>query len=257
MTSLKEVENYWNNRPCNIRHSTAEIGSKEYFDQVEERKYFVEPHIVNFADFSSWRNKKVIEIGCGIGTDAVNFARFGASYTGLELSAESLNLAKKRFEVFGLNGNFILGNAEEFILQDDEKFDLVYSFGVLHHTPSIEKALKSIRKICHNKTVFKLMVYAKNSYKNAMIKSGIDQPEAQFGCPIANVYYPEEIEIILKKAGFDVVSVSQDHIFPYKISEYKNYVYEKEEWLKTMPEQIFRAMERNLGWHLLIEARIT
>jgi hypothetical protein len=101
------------------------------------------------------------------------------------------------------------------------------------------------------------MVYAKNSYKNAMIESGIDQPEAQFGCPIANVYYPEEIKTILNETGFEVVSISQDHIFPYKINEYRSYIYEKEEWFKSMPEHIFRALEKNLGWHLLIEAKIS
>ena len=257
MATIKEVENYWNNRPCNIKHSPAEVGTLAYFNQVEERKYFVEPHIVSFADFASWKNKNVLEIGCGIGTDAVNFAKAGADYTGLELSGESLTLAKKRFEMFGLTGDFILGNAEELQKVINKKFDLVYSFGVLHHTPSLKNALQSIRKICHDQTVFKFMVYARNSYKNAMIQSGIDQPEAQSGCPIANVYYPEEIDIILRSTGFTVTSISQDHIFPYKVEQYKNYVYEKEEWLKSMPAEIFRALEKNLGWHLLVEAQIS
>ena len=121
----------------------------------------------------------MLEIGCGIGTDAVNFAKAGANYTGLELSGESLALAKKRFEMFGLTGDFILGNAEELQKVINKKFDLVYSFGVLHHTPNLKNALQSIRKICHNQTVFKFMVYARNSYKNAMIQSGIDQPVLQ------------------------------------------------------------------------------
>ena len=53
--SLTEVENYWNNRPCNVRHSPAEIGTLEYFKQVEERKYYVEPHILKFTDFAKWK----------------------------------------------------------------------------------------------------------------------------------------------------------------------------------------------------------
>src|SRR6202051_2172705 len=101
-TSIQKVSEYWNSRPCNIRHSTKPIGSKEYSDEVEARKYFVEPHIPGFAQFDRWAGKRVLEIGCGIGTDAVNFARAGAHYIGVELSEASLALTRKRFETFAL-----------------------------------------------------------------------------------------------------------------------------------------------------------
>ena len=254
MSSLKEVENYWNNRPCNIRHSPAEIGTLEYFNQVEERKYFVEPHILKFADFSNWKNKSVLEIGCGIGTDAVNFARAGANYTGLELSVESLALTQKRFEIFGLKGEFILGNAEELEKVINRKFDLVYSFGVLHHTPSIDDALKSIRKICHDQTVFKFMVYAKNSIKNAMIQSGIEQPEAQSGCPYARAYTKEEIYTLLN-GKFDVLRIRQAHCFMYNVEQYRQGNYELESWFAEMSEEMRTAIKEYLGWHLLIKAK--
>ncbi len=94
--TVEQVRNYWDQRPCNIRHSPKPVGTREYFDEVEARKYFVEPHIRRFAEFERWRGKKVLEIGCGIGTDTVNFARQGAFVTAVDLSPQSLELARRR-----------------------------------------------------------------------------------------------------------------------------------------------------------------
>lgn len=102
--SIEDIRVYWDRRPCNIRHSPLPVGTAGYFDEVERRKYLVEPHILGFADFPRWNGKRVLEIGCGIGTDTVNFARAGADYTGLDLSEVSLELARARFQVFGLKG---------------------------------------------------------------------------------------------------------------------------------------------------------
>src|SRR5258708_9249091 len=99
---LSAVRKYWKDRPCNIRHSTKEVGTEEYFNEVEARKYKVEPHIPEFADFERWRGKKVLEIGCGLGTDTMNFARHGAQVTAVDLSDESLALARHLSEGFGL-----------------------------------------------------------------------------------------------------------------------------------------------------------
>lgn len=255
--SLSDVRAFWNSRPCNLRHSNAPVGSKQYFDEVEARKYFVEPHILAFADFAAWKDKRVLEIGCGIGTDATNFARAGAIYTGIELSSESLKLAKLRFETFGLEGRFLEANAEEVDkLLQGEKFDLVYSFGVLHHTPSLSSALGAIRSLMHVESVFKMMVYAENSWKSAMISAGLDQPEAQHGCPIANTYSRSEIKLLLSQAGLEATVIAQDHVFPYVVEEYKKYNYVRQPWFREMPPQVFDAIQKHLGWHLLVTSKL-
>ena len=151
--SIQKVKDYWNARPCNIRHSTAEVGTEEYFKQVEARKYFVEPHIPLFAEFEKWRGKKVLEIGCGIGTDTMNFARAGADVTAVDLSVESINLARKRAEVFGLSDRIEFYEADAENLGDfipAQKYDLVYSFGVIHHSPHPEKIVEQVRDATHD-----------------------------------------------------------------------------------------------------------
>lgn len=255
--SIEEVRDYWNTRPCNIRHSKLPIGTNEYFDEVERRKYFVEPHIPPFADFERWSGRRVLEVGCGIGTDAINFARAGAIYTGIELSEESLELTKKRFEVYDLPGRLLNGNAEEVDkLFQHEDFDLIYSFGVLHHTTHLRKALVALRGLMHEESELKLMLYAKHSWKSAMIAAGLDQPEAQTGCPIANTYSREEVIGELKGSGFKVNKIVQTHFFPYQVEPYKEYKYVKTPWFEAMPEGMFRALENTLGWHLLISGMI-
>src|SRR6266498_5710922 len=100
--SVADVQRYWNARPCNIRHSPKPVGSREYFDEVEARKYLVEPHIPAFAEFERWAGKRVLEVGCGIGTDSINFARAGAELTAVDLSGESLRVAEQRADVMGV-----------------------------------------------------------------------------------------------------------------------------------------------------------
>ena len=250
-----DVQEYWNRRPCNIRHSKLEVGTRAYFDEVEERRYFVERHIPGFAQFSRWKAKRVLEVGCGIGTDATNFARAGADYTGVELSEASLQVARQRFEVFGLKGNFVACNAEELSRHLDTKsFDLVFSFGVIHHTPNQRAVVEQIRKVIKTDGEFRMMLYAKNSWKDAMIEAGLDQPEAQTGCPIATTY-TEAMVRDLTKGLFEVVEARQAHIFPYVIEKYVKYEYEPQPWFAAMPATVFEALERRFGWHFLITAR--
>lgn len=255
LPSIDVVQAFWDNRPCNLRHSPAPIGTKEYFDQVEARKYFVEPHIAAFADFPRWRGRRVLELGCGIGTDAVNFARAGADYTAVDLSLKSLELAKRRFNVFGLQGKFYHGSIEELeTVIPVESYDLVYAFGVVHHTPSPRKVVASVKNFMSPSSEFRLMLYAKNSWKNAMISVGLDQPEAQSGCPVAYTYEQREVEELLE--GFEVFEYGQDHIFPYVIEKYLRYEYELQPWFRSMPLEMFRALEKAFGWHSLVKARL-
>ena len=116
--TIEEVKKFWNNRPCNIRHSSKEVGTKEYFLEVERKKFKAEPHILEFTEFTKWDGKKVLEIGCGLATAGINFALSGSDYTGVELSEESLSLAK--------NGLKYLVRLEHSILAMQSNFHLLF-----------------------------------------------------------------------------------------------------------------------------------
>jgi ubiquinone/menaquinone biosynthesis C-methylase UbiE len=264
---IDQVRAYWNRRPCNIRHSTKPVGTREYFDEVEARKYFVEPHIPKFADFERWRGKKVLEIGCGIGTDSINFARAGADVTLVDLSDESIELCKKRFEVFGLKANFYSGDAEhlsEFV--PVEKYDLIYSFGVIHHTPHPEKVFEQLQQYCKPDTELRVMLYSKWCWKVFWIIFGYGKgavwkaaelvrthSEAQTGSPVTYVYSFDGVRRLMR--GYTVEKISKDHIFPYVIDKYVKYAYEWVWYFRWMPTSWFRWLEHRLGWHTLIWAK--
>ena len=267
---IARVRDYWNNRPCNIRHSTAPIGSRDYFDQVEARKYFVEYHIPGFAEFERWRGKKVLEIGCGIGTDTINFARAGAHVTTVDLSEKSMELARQRAAVFGLQDRirFCPGNAEELTsFLPVEPYDLIYSFGVIHHTPHPDAVLAQLRKYTRPGTTLKVMVYHRHSYKVAWIllteskgrfwkleELVARNSEAQTGCPVTYTYTRREGREWLERHGFRVAEARVEHIFPYHIPDYVRYRYVKEWYFRWMPRPLFRALERRFGWHLCLTA---
>lgn len=268
--NIETIKNYWNNKPCNINHSKYEIGTIEYFNEVEEKKYFVESHIKDFADFNKWKNKEVLELGCGIGTDSINFAKAGANLTIIELSDESLKLCKKRFELYNLNATFICGNIEN--LSDyikNKKFDLIYSFGVIHHTLEPKKVINGIYELLKKDGEFRFMVYSKISYKLfwLMMENNIKdlqegfkfickQSESQENCPMTYIYDFDDIQNKLLDNRFEIIKIWKDHIFTYDIPNYKNNIYIKDNYWKNISDDDIKKISKDLGWHTLVIAKL-
>ncbi|MBK1656073.1 class I SAM-dependent methyltransferase [Allochromatium vinosum] len=267
--NAQDVRSYWNSRPCNIRHSRALVGTRQYFDEVEQRKYCVENHIPSFAEFERWRGKQVLEIGCGIGTDTMNFARAGARVTAVDISEESIAVAKQRAALLGLNNiTFYHADAEALSATVPLKnFDLIYSFGVIHHTPHPERAIAEIRKYMGSDSVLKMMVYHRWSWKVFWILATYGRfafwdlerlvarhSEAQTGCPVTYCYSRSSVAKLLH--GFDISRADIHHIFPYRIQDYVNYRYVKVWYFRILPEPLFRWLERRFGWHLCVTAHL-
>jgi SAM-dependent methyltransferase len=265
---ISTVAAFWDASPCNIRNSPHPVGSREYFDDLERRKYFVEPHIPGFADFNRWAGKRVLEIGCGVGTTTISFARAGARVTAVELSAESAAMTRRRAEVFELTDRIDVrvGNAEQLSsFVPVEPYDLVYSFGVIHHSPRPERIVGEARKYMDARSELRLMVYSRVSYKlfwimqkeHAWDMSRIDElvarnSEAQTGCPVTYTYTLESVRDLL--SGLAVVDVSKAHIFTWDVEAYRRYEYKKDPaWAHVSDEELAR-LEKELGWHMLVRA---
>jgi 2-polyprenyl-3-methyl-5-hydroxy-6-metoxy-1,4-benzoquinol methylase len=271
-TPIDHVRDYWDRRPCNVRHSPAEVGTRQYFDEVEARKYFVEPHILRLAQFERWRDKRVLEIGCGIGTDTIRFARAGAQVTAVDLSRASLELARRRAAVYGLTDQvrFYEADAEHLAeVVPPEPYHLVYSFGVIHHSPQPERILEQVRQsfVAPGSTL-KLMVYHKYSWKVFWILATYGRgafwrlddlvaqnSEAQTGCPITYTYSRQSLRRLLEPS-FSVQEAWVDHIFPYRIADYVEYQYVREWYFRYLPPAMFRWLERHFGWHLCVTAQV-
>src|SRR5258706_3405729 len=163
-SSLKErVRAFWQANPCGVKFADAAPGTRHFYELVEAHRYTKEWHIPGAADFAGARGLKVLEIGCGLGTDGAQFAEAGADYTGVDLTEASVELASKRFELFNLPGTFKTADAENLTFAD-ESFDLVYSHGVLHHTPDTRKAIGEVHRVLRPGGSAKVMLYHRDSY---------------------------------------------------------------------------------------------
>ncbi len=269
-TPVERVRDFWDRRPCNIRHSPNRVGTKEYFDEVEARKYFVEPHIPAFAQFARWADKRVLEIGCGIGTDTISLARHGAIVTAVDLSEKSVDVARQRAKVCGVEDriHFYVANAEELARYvPPEPHDLVYSFGVIHHTPHPARVLDQMRHFAAVGTTLKIMVYHRYAWKvfAILMSEGklqfwrLDElvarnSEAQTGCPVTYIYSRRQARKLVEDHGFRVMEFRVEHIFPYRVRDYVQYRYVKEPYFRWMPQPLFHWLERRMGWHLCITA---
>ncbi len=157
------VHDFWDANPCGVKFVSEQPGSKAFFDSLTEHRYSAESHIPKMVNFPRWMGCKVLEVGCGLGTDAEQFARYGAIYTGVDLTETSVEMCRRRFDIQGLPGTFEVADAEQLPFSNDS-FDLVYSHGVIHHTPDTEIAVGEIRRVLRPNGTAIVMLYHRNSW---------------------------------------------------------------------------------------------
>jgi len=202
---LKErVRSFWQAHPCGTKFSDAEIGTREFFERVEAHRYEKEWHIPTAADFANAHGLKVLEIGCGLGTDGAQFAKAGADYTGVDLTDAAIELARKRFELCGLKGRFQVADAENLEFPD-ESFEVVYSHGVLHHTPDINAAVREIHRVLKPGGRAIVMLYHRGSYNyrvgiRVLRRAGAGLLKSNSGIKLINLLTGEPVDALQERA---------------------------------------------------------
>jgi SAM-dependent methyltransferase len=203
---LKErVRAFWQAHPCGTKFSDAEMGTREFFERVEAHRYAKEWHIPDAADFAGARGLRVLEIGCGLGTDGAQFAKAGACYTGIDLTEAAIDLARKRFEISGLPGEFRVADAEHLDFADDS-FDLVYSHGVLHHTPDTARAVQEIHRVLKPGGRAIVMLYHRGSYNyrvgiRMLRRAGAGLLKSESGIRVVHRLTGEPLDSLREHAG--------------------------------------------------------
>jgi len=158
-----EIKKFWNENPVGSNFINYEQG-KRFYEKYDEFRYRTEGHIIHELDKINFKEKKVLEIGLGQGSDSMQIINRGAIFYGIDITEESIRRVKERFELYAVPYNeIIVGNAENMPFSSDF-FDIVYSHGVIHHSESIENIVKEIHRVLKKGGKAVVMLYHKNSF---------------------------------------------------------------------------------------------
>lgn len=154
----------WGQDPCGAMYDRDhDLGTREFFDHIEQHRYHeYAPWMRRSMEFEKFRDAQLLEIGCGMGTDLLQFARGGARCTGIDLTPRSIEITRHRFRLYGADGNFMISDGERLPFRN-ESFDVVYSNGVLHHTPDTVGAIREVHRVLRLGGTAKVMLYHRNS----------------------------------------------------------------------------------------------
>src|SRR5437868_2593981 len=146
MTHNAAVRSYWNSHIHDLDISSSVPGSREFFADLDEYHFEKLHHLPRLIDFDAYRDKKILDVGCGAGTDLVRFAKGGAQVTGVDLSSSAVTLAKQNFAHQGLTADLREADGEALPFADDS-FDLVFAHGVVQYTEHDQALVDECRRV--------------------------------------------------------------------------------------------------------------
>jgi ubiquinone/menaquinone biosynthesis C-methylase UbiE len=255
MQTLRDVQAYWDRYPCGIQVSQREVGTREFFEEIKAKfreTYGAYAHSDDLLNFRGYLGKSVLEIGCGIGLDALEFAKNGADVTAIDLSPRNIELARKYFAYNGLRATIEVGNAEALRFADNT-FDLVVAIGVLYYTPNTETAVEEILRVL--KPQGKAICMFFNRYSWYTLLAGISRTNLDHehgDPPILKLYSAREARELFAK--FSSVAVVM-HRFPTTTIKRSGVLARLYNYgVVPVSRLIPRALIRPFGFHIVVQA---
>ena len=266
----REVQKYWENEPCDSRLGTSQDPSL-YFDEIERKRYHLEPFIWDFAGFDRESGKRVLEVGVGLGIDFWQWVKNNARPIGVDLTSQAVHLTRKHLDLRGVSTRaygLIQSDAEHLPFKDNS-FHVVYSWGVLHHTPQTEIAFEESFRVLAPEGKLKAMVYHVSSWTAWLLwlRHGlwVGRPFAglkelisrHLESPGTKAYTSAEISRLLNHIGFEdiylEVKLGPSDLLKIELShKYKSMIYRIAKWI--YPSWLVKALGDRYGLLLLIKA---
>jgi SAM-dependent methyltransferase len=242
--SVDHVRDFWESHVNNEYYTGEARASDAYFDAIERQRYQTHYHLRALFERLSGPGR-LLEVGCGIGVDSIQLAKRGFDVTAVDLTEQAIAVAKEYAARRGATIDFRVGNAEGLDF-DDETFDVVYSFGVLHHTPDLQRSVEEVRRVLKPAGTAYVMLYHRNSIVNLAhraLRLPYESPKGRDDhCPV--VYTSSRREVRSLFGRFSSVALHADYPFTYGFGPL----------CTRTPLPVRRAAGRAVGWHLMIEA---
>lgn len=241
-----------------------EVGSREFFDEVERHRYQVyAPWMPAVMGFNEFPGKQLLEVGCGMGTDLLQFARGGAQVTGVDLTPRSIEISRRHLELYGQHGRFALSDAEN-IPFAAESFDVVYSNGVLHHTPDTAGSVREVHRVLRPGGLARVMLYHRGSLHywlqivfrygilyggflrgktTADLMSELIEINEGGGRPLVKVYNrreARELFSMFREVEVQVAQLTRSELYFFSA---------------LVPDEMFDRLGTSIGWNVIVSAR--
>lgn len=247
MATIDAVREYWTQHIHDLEITRSPVGSRGFFDDLDQYHFEKLHHLLRLVNFSGYRGRSVLDVGCGAGVDLARFAKAGAEVTGVDLTPAAIALARENFSQQGLKGVFEVADGEQLPF-GDSSFDLVFAHGVVQYTANPRRLVDECRRVLKPDGEAIVQVYNRLSWLNALsklMKVDLEHDDA----PVLLTFSIGEFRALL--SGFDDVRIVAER-FPVKSRLHGG-------WKGALYNGLFvgafnalpRAVVRRFGWHLL------